>query len=87
MEMRNAFQRSPSPHPLDEQELITKMRKQCIQKSKENWTPLLWKKYTSLRNEVVTILRKPRREHLRKVSKQGCKQFWKTEEPLAKSLH
>ena len=56
----------------------TKMRKQCIQKSKENLTPLLWKKYTSLRNEVITILRKPRREHLRKVSRQGCKQFWKT---------
>ena len=35
----------------------------------------LWKKYTSLRNEVVTILRKSKREHLRKVSRQGVNSF------------
>ena len=60
-------------------------RNSVYRRARKTGHPSLWKKYTSLRNEVVTILRKSKREHLRKVSRQGCKQFWETVKSLKKA--
>ena len=52
--------------------IMAKMRKRnsIYRRARKTGHPSLWiwKKYISLRNEVVTILRKSKREHLRKVS-------------------
>ena len=57
-----------------------KMRKRnsAYRRARKTGCPSLWNKYNSLRYQVVNILRQSKREHLRKVSGQGCKQFWKT---------
>ena len=64
-----------------------KMRKRnsVYRRARKTGCPSLWNKYTSLRNQVVNILRQSKREHLRKVSGQGCKQFWKTVKLLKKA--
>jgi len=64
-----------------------KMRKRnsVYRRARKTGCPSLWNKYTSLRNQVVNILRQSKRQHLRKVSEQGCKQFWKTVKLLKKA--
>ena len=61
-------------------------RNSVYRRARKTGHPSLWKNYTSLRNEVITILRKSKREHL-KVSRQGCKQFWKTVKSLKKAYN
>lgn len=45
----------------------------------------LWSKYTSLRNEVVKLLRQSKKEHLKRMSNLGSKQLWKTIKSAMKS--
>ena len=47
-------------------------------KLKKTGNSSLWSKYTSLRNEVVNLIKQSKKDQLRKVAKQGTKQFWKT---------
>ena len=64
-----------------------KMRKRnsVYRRARKTGCPSLWNKYTSLRNQVVNVLRQSKRDHLRKVLGQWCKQFWKTVKLLKKA--
>ena len=44
-----------------------------------------WRKYTTLRNEVVKLLRKSKREYLKKAAQQGAKGFWTSIKHLRKA--
>jgi len=41
--------------------------------------------YTTLRNEVVKLLRKSKREYLKKATQQGAKGFWRSIKRLRKA--
>ena len=64
---------------------INQKEKQCYQERKGNGMPILVEKYRSLRNEVVNVLRQSKRDHLKRMSSQGSKQFWKTVKFLKKT--
>ena len=46
-------------------------RKRNYRRARKTGCPSLWNKYTSLRNQVVNILRQSKREHLRKYQDRG----------------
>ena len=56
-----------------------------VSQARETGGTTTWKKYTSLRNQVVHTLRQAKKDHLKKVSGQGSKQFWKTVKFLKKA--
>ena len=60
-------------------------RNSAYRKGKETGCPSIWKKYLSLRNQVVSMLRQSKRDHLKRMSSQGSKQFWKTVKFLKKT--
>ena len=60
-------------------------RNSAYKKARETGGTTTWKKYTSLRNQVVHTLRQAKKDHLKKVSSQGSKQFWKTVKFLKKA--
>ena len=60
-------------------------RNSAYKKARETGGTTTWKKYTSLRNQVVHTLRQAKKDHLKKVSSQGSKQFWKTVKVLKKA--
>ena len=60
-------------------------RNNIYRKARSTNDPTLWSRYTSLRNEVVQLLRQSKKGHLKKMSKLGSKQFWKTIKFLGKT--
>jgi len=65
-----------------------KLRKRnwVYRKAKKTDCPSLRTKYKSLRNELVHLIRKAKKDHLKKMSKLGKKQFWRTVKFLKKTL-
>ena len=57
-----------------------KIRKRNVayRKGRKTRCPSVWNKNRTLRNQVVSMLRQSKRDHLKKLSSQGSKQFWKT---------
>ena len=53
-------------------------RNSIYRKARTTGCSSLWSKYVSLRNEVVHLLRQSKKNHLKRMSKLGSKQFWKT---------
>jgi len=66
---------------------IKKLRKRnwVYRKAKKTDCPSLRTKYKSLRNELVHLIRKAKKDHLKKMSKLGKKQFWRTVKFLKKT--
>ena len=64
-----------------------KLRKRnwVYRKAKKTDCPSLRTKYKSLRNELVHLIRKAKKDHLKKMSKLGKKQFWRTVKFLKKT--
>ena len=60
-------------------------RNMACRKGRETGCPSVWKKYRTLRNQVVSMLRQSKRDHLKRMSSQGSKQFWKTVKFLKKT--
>ena len=55
-----------------------KKRNVAYRKGRKTGCPSVWNKYRTLRNQVVSMLRQSKRDHLKKMSSQGSKHFWKT---------
>ena len=53
-------------------------RNNIYRKARTTACSSLWSKHVSLRNEVVHLLRQSKKNHLKRMSKLGSKQFWKT---------
>ena len=65
---------------------VSKLKRNNIyRKARATNDPTLWSRYTSLKNEVVQLLRQSKKGHLKKMSKLGSKQFWKTIKFLGKT--
>ena len=67
--------------------LKIKKRNRVYKRAKQTGKVHLLQQYKKLRNDVVALLRKAKKEYLRKSSTQGCKQFWKTVKYFRKSSH
>ena len=57
--------------------LYSRVYGSVYRKARTGYSSLL-SKYVSLRNEVVHLLRQSKNNHLKRMSKLGSKQFWKT---------
>ena len=53
-------------------------RNSIYRKARTTCHSSLWYKYVSLRNKVVQLLRQSKKNHLKRMSNLGSKQFWKT---------
>ena len=60
-------------------------RNSVYRKARTTSHSLLWSKYATLRNEVVQLLRQSKKNHLKRMSNLGSKQFWKTIKYLNKT--
>ena len=67
--------------------LKIKKRNRVYNRAKQTGKVHLLQQYKKLRNDVVALLRKAKKEYLRKSSTPGCKQFWKTVKYFRKSSH